>query len=117
MEIKQKYFTKLNLKIGKIKAVKKHPKINDYILLIDIGATGADKQIVANLSGKMENLIGKRVIFLQNTEPVVVKGIESIGLLLTASKNGKPVLIEPPKGVCIGARVTGLNHQEIGFKE
>lgn len=119
MEITAKDFEKINLKVAKIKAVKKHPQTDDYVLLIDIGAVGADKQLVANLkkSYKMEELVGKQVVYVQNTEPIVVNGIESIGLLLTTSKNGKPVLLCPEKKVTIGAKVVGLDNKEVGFKE
>ena len=118
MEVNQDEFKKFNLKVAKIKAVKKHPKSDDYVLLIDIGRTGADKQLVANLKNyKMDDLIGRRVLFLQNTEPIVVKGIESSGLLLTVSKSGRMLLLEPPKGTCLGARISGLNNKEISFKE
>jgi len=119
MEITPNYFEKINLKVAKIKAVKKHPQTGDYVLLIDIGAVGADKQLVADLkkSYKMEELVGKQIIYAQNTEPIVVEGIESIGLLLVTSKNSKPVLLCPEKKVTLGAKVVGLNNKEVGFKE
>lgn len=119
MEITFEDFKKINLKIAKIKAVKKHPHTDDYVLLIDIGSTGEDKQLVANLkkSYKMEELVGKQVVYLQNTKPAVVDGIESIGLLLISSKNGKPVLLCPEKKVTIGAKVVGLSKKEVGFEE
>ncbi|MBU0470254.1 MAG: hypothetical protein KKA62_05840 [Nanoarchaeota archaeon] len=118
MEIKLKDFEKLNLKVGSIKAVKKHPQTKDYIILVDIGKTGADKQVVVDLKGSysMAELIGKKVVLVQNTEISVVKGIESQGLLLAASKNGRSILIEPPK-TCVGAKVVGLSNKEFSFKE
>ena len=119
MEISFEDFSKLNLKIAKIKAVKKHPHTDNYVLLMDIGSTGEDKQLVANLkkSYKMEELVGKHVVYLQNTTPRVDDGIESIGLLLVSSKNGKPVLLCPDKKVTIGAKVVGMNSKEVEFKE
>ncbi|MBU1876404.1 MAG: hypothetical protein ABH824_06625 [Nanoarchaeota archaeon] len=118
-EVKYQNFEKFNLKVGKIKAVKQHPKTDDYILLIDISSTGADKQLVANLkkSYSMEKLIGKEVVLLQNTEIKVIKGIESQGLLLVTYKDGKPILLQPEKSSCVGARVSGLNNAEVSYVE
>ena len=113
MEIKLKDFKRLNFKVGKIKAVKKHPKTDDFIFLVDIGKTGADKQVVTNLKGySMASLMGKKVIYLENTEIKVVKGVESLGLLMCASVGRKNVLLEAPARACIGAKVVGLNDKE-----
>ncbi|MBW2963581.1 hypothetical protein KY306_02295 [Candidatus Woesearchaeota archaeon] len=105
-----KHFEKLNLRIGTIKAVKKHPKVDEYILLIDLGPVDQDAQIVADLKAtyKMKDLIGKQVIYLENFESTYIKGIESQGLLLVTQKNGKPVLIKPDKKVLTGVRVSGI---------
>jgi methionyl-tRNA synthetase len=117
MEITNADFEKINLRVGTIKAVKPHPKTKDYLLLID--TIGADKQLIANLkeSYTMDELIGKQVVFVQNTEPVVIGGLESIGLLLVTRKDGKPVLITPEKEVTEGVPVVGLNNAEIRYHE
>jgi len=105
-----KHFEKLNLRVGKIKAVKQHPEIDEYILLIDLGPVDQDAQIVADLKAayKMKDLIGKQVIYLENYESTYVKGIESQGLLLVTQKNGKPILIKPDRKVLTGVRVGGI---------
>lgn len=116
-EIRNEDFEMLNVRVGLIKAVKPHPKTKDYILLID--TLGADKQLIANLrkSYTMDSLLGKQVVFVQNTEPVVIEGIESIGLLLVTKKEGRPVLIIPEMEVTTGVGVVGLNHKEIRYEE
>src|SRR3989344_1315536 len=100
-EITKKDFEKLNLRVGKIKAVKPHPKTKDYVLLISLGPAGTEKQLVADLKEgyTKEELVGKQVLFVQNMEPITVKGVESIGLLLVTHKNEKPVLVQPDKKV------------------
>lgn len=117
MEIKNDYFEKLNLRVGKIKAVQPHPKTKDYILLVDIGRISADKQVVADLadSYSMTDLIGKSVILVTNTEPVEVDGIESIGLLLVSHFNGKKFLIEPDEKIIPGIEVCGFNNVEFSY--
>ena len=115
MEINNKDFQKLNIRVGIIKGVQKHPKTKDFILLID--TIGADKQLVADLKGSysMKSLIGKQVVFVQNTEPLIVNGIESIGLLLVTHLKGKKVLVVPEKKVQSGIDVSGLNNKEVRF--
>ena len=118
-EVKASDLEKLNLKVGVIKSAKPHPKTSDYILLVDISSTGADKQIVVDLkeSYSMDELLGKKVICIDNAEPVVVEGIESIGWLLVTYKEGKPVLLQPPEDICTGAKVCGLSNVEVEYHE
>jgi len=108
-------FEKLNIRIGKIKAVEPHPKIKDYILLIDLGPVERDMQIVANLneSYRMDELIGKQVLFIENLKPTVIEGVESQGLLLITHKEGKPVLLQPEKEVLTGVKVYGIKDKEL----
>lgn len=105
-----KHFERLNLRIGTIKAVKKHPKVDEYILLIDLGPVDQDAQIVADLKAtyKMKDLLGKQVVYLENFESTQIQGIESQGLLLITQKNDKPVLLKPDRKVLTGVRVSGI---------
>lgn len=115
--ITYKDFEKLNIRIGKIKAVEPHPKLQDYILLIDLGPVESDMQIVADLkeSYPMDELLGKQVIFIENFKPKVIGGIESQGLLLITHKEGKPVLLQPEKEVLTGVKVYGMSDTELAY--
>ena len=119
--IDAKQYEQLNLRIGQIKAVQKHPKLEDYILLIDLGPVERDMQIVADLKDgyTMEQLQGKQVIFLENFEPTEIEGVESQGLLLITHKEGKPVLLTPEQPVQAGVKVAGIQDTErcYHFKE
>lgn len=108
-------FEKLNIRVGKIKAVEPHPEIQDYIILIDLGPVERDMQIVTNLkeSYRMDELIGKQIIFIENIEPQTIEGIESQGLLLITHKEGKPVLLQPDKEVLTGVKVYGIQDTEL----
>lgn len=114
MDISKNDFEKLNLRIGKIKAVQKHPKTDDYLLLVDLGPAHHDQQVIADLneSYTMDELVGKEVVLVQNIEPEIIEGIESYGFLLIAHKDGKPVLIQPEKEVLVGVRVSGISDTE-----
>ena len=108
-------FEKLNIRVGKIKAAQSHPKLPEYLLLIDLGPAERDMQIVADLkeSYRMDELTGKQVLFVENFRPTVIGGIESQGLLLITHKEGKPVLVQPDKEVLTGVRVYGMNDTEL----
>ncbi len=113
--INYKDFEKLNIRVGKIKAAEPHPKLQDYVLLIDLGPAERDMQIVADLkeSYAMDKLVGKQVVFVENFKPKVIGGIESQGLLLVTHKEGKPVLFQPEKEVETGVRVYGMRDTEL----
>lgn len=110
-------FEKLNIRVGKIKAIEPHPKLRDYILLIDLGPVERDMQIVADLkeSYRMDELIGKQILFIENFEPQDIEGVESQGLLLITHKEGKPVLLQPEKEVLTGVKVYGIKDTELTY--
>lgn len=112
--IDRKDFEKLNIRVGKIKAVEPHPDSKEYLLLIDLGPAERDMQIVADLriSYTMEELLGKQVLFIENFKPCLVGSVESQGLLLVTHKEGKPVLLSPEKEVLTGVKVYGLTSSE-----
>ncbi len=113
--ISQKDFEKLNIRVGKIKAIEPHPKLKDYILLIDLGPAERDMQIVTDLteSYQMAELVGKQVLFIENIEPLAIGGVESQGLLLITHREGKPILLQPEKEVLTGVKVYGIRNTEL----
>ena len=107
-EISFDEFKKIDLRVGKVKAVKDHPNADKlYILLIDMGPLEHDFQIVSGLRNyyKKEELINKQVIIVRNLKPSVIRGIESQGMLLAAKYKDRVVLIKPGKKIEVGAKV------------
>jgi len=99
-------FSKLDLKIAKIKKVEDHPNANKLVVLtIDVGEE--EKQIVAGIRKDYTNeeLKGKEIVIVNNLEPVTLRGVESNGMLLAASDGDKVVLLQPDKEVTPGAGV------------
>ncbi len=87
-------FARTDLRIGKILDVKKHEKA-DKLLIIQVDAGGAKRQIVAGLAKayQPDDLIGKRVVVVCNLKPVKLRGEISQGMLLAATgKDGVYVL-------------------------
>ncbi len=79
-------FAKLDLRVGEIKSVEAHPNADKlYVMKVDLGE-GEDRTIVAGLRKyySVEELVGKKAIFVANLEPAVLRGVESNGMILAA---------------------------------
>lgn len=101
-------FKKMDMHVGKIIKVEPHPNADKlYVLLVDLGHYGEDRQVVAGLRQhyKMEELLGRNVIMIVNLQPAVIRGIESNGMLLAASNKDKVCLLQPDKDIVLGAKV------------
>ena len=102
-------FERLDLRIGRIKDAARIEGSKKLIKLeVDIGDEhGHNRQLVAGIADeyKPEELIGKLVPVLVNLEPKKLMGVESQGMLLAVSVDGKPVLLHPDKDVPPGSKV------------
>lgn len=99
-------FTKLEIKIGTIKAADKIQGADKLIRLeLDLGAE--TRQVVAGMAPYYtpEQLVGKQTPVLVNLEPRKVRGVESQGMILAADVEGKPVLLTPDSYVPTGSTV------------
>ncbi|MCK7470883.1 MAG: hypothetical protein MZU95_08925 [Desulfomicrobium escambiense] len=84
-------FAKLvDLRAAKIVKIERHPKADKlYIETLDDGS-GAERIIVSGLVPfyKEEELLGKTIVLVNNLKPAKLRGTESRGMLLAASKDG-----------------------------
>ena len=113
--IKERDFEKIDLRAATIKAVKRHPKTKDYVLLLDmLPIERPDVQVIANLKDgyTMKELLGKQVCVVRNIANRTIRGIECQGCILVAYENNKPVLIRPAKKVKNGVKLIGLTNVE-----
>src|SRR3989344_6632677 len=102
-------FAKLDLRVGKILFVEDHPKADKlYVLTVDLGEP-TNRTIVAGLKPfyTKEELKNKQAIFVANLEPVILRGIESNGMILAASTENKSeiVFIKPEKEIKPGSKI------------
>lgn len=100
-------FKKMDIRVGEIKSAELHPNA-DKLLILKVDVGDEIKQIVAGIKAAYEvsELVGKKVIVLNNLEPALLRGEESRGMLLAASEEGGlPVLLSPEKNVLAGSRV------------
>ncbi len=100
-------FEKLDLKVGKILEVKDHPNADKlYVLTVDLGEE-SQRTIVAGLKPyyKKEYLLNKKAIFVANLQPVILRGIESNGMILAADNKKKVIFLKPEKDIEIGSKI------------
>jgi methionyl-tRNA synthetase len=97
-------FMKVELRTGKILEAEKVKKSKKLIQLkVDIGTE--TRQVLAGIaeSYEPEDLVGRTVIIVANLKPAKLMGIESQGMVLAASKDGKILLAgfdeEPGQGI------------------
>ncbi|MCC8189633.1 MAG: methionine--tRNA ligase subunit beta [Planctomycetes bacterium] len=78
-------FTKIRLTVAEIVAAEAHPKA-DKLLKIQIRLGDREKQICAGIRAyyQPEQLVGRRIVVVDNLEPRTLRGEVSNGMLLAA---------------------------------
>ncbi len=90
-------FEKLDMTVGKIISVEKHPNADKlFIEKVDLG--NEQRTIVSGLAKHYapNELIGKNIILVSNLKPAELRGVKSFGMLLAAEKNGQLKILEAP---------------------
>src|SRR5947199_10063286 len=99
-------FFQAELKVATILAAEPVPKSNKLLkLAVDVGE-GSPRTLVAGiaLAYEPEDLVGRQVVVVANLQPAKLMGVESNGMVLAASLDGKPVLLHPEVQVPHGTR-------------
>ncbi|KAA0710537.1 Tyrosine--tRNA ligase, cytoplasmic [Triplophysa tibetana] len=102
--------SRLDIRVGKIISVEKHPAADSlYLEKIDVGEE-QPRTVVSGLVAyiSQEELQDRHVVLLCNLKPQKMRGIESQAMLLCASIEGEPRKVEPldpPEGSAPGDRV------------
>ncbi|MBR3167939.1 MAG: methionine--tRNA ligase [Erysipelotrichaceae bacterium] len=89
-EIVYEDFSKLELRVGTVLSCEAHPKA-DKLLVFKLDFGGEERIIVSGLAKfyKPEELIGQNVCAVLNLAPRKLRGIESQGMILTASRTNE----------------------------
>ncbi|TVU14947.1 hypothetical protein EJB05_38444 [Eragrostis curvula] len=101
---------KLDIRVGLIKKVEKHPDADSlYVEEIDVGEE-APRTVVSGLVKfiPLEEMQNRKVCVLCNLKPVAMRGIKSHAMVLAASNEDhtKVELVEPPESAAVGERVS-----------
>jgi methionyl-tRNA synthetase len=99
-------FSKLDIRVAEIvgvESVKGADKL--YKLQIDVG--GTTKQIVAGIAKQYstEELLGKKIVVVDNLEPAVIRGEKSEGMLLAAVDSDDISILTPDRGTAPGSKI------------
>jgi len=99
-------FRKLDLRIAEIKEVNEHPNA-DKLLILSLDLGEKQKQVVAGIRNfySKDELIGKQVVVIDNLDPVVLRGVESQGMILAGSDENTLAILNPEKKLKLGSIV------------
>jgi methionine--tRNA ligase beta chain len=99
-------FRKIVLKVATITAAEAHPNA-DKLMVLQIDLGGEQRQICAGIRNSYtpEELVGKQIVVVTNLETAKLRGLESQGMLLAASDEGRVIIMTPEKSVQAGAQV------------
>jgi methionyl-tRNA synthetase len=105
-EIPYADFARLDLRVAKIVSAREHPNA-EKLLLLTIQVGDVQKQIVAGIRGHYtpEQLTGRQIVVVNNLQPAMIRGEESMGMLLAATDNGQVVLLRPDRDCEPGAGI------------
>ncbi len=99
-------FAKVELRVAQIKEAEKVPGSKKLIRMqVDLGTE--TRQIVAGIAESYapEALVGKKVALVANLKPAKLMGVESNGMVLAASVDGKAVLTTFDADVAPGTKI------------
>ena len=99
-------FFQTELRVATITAAEPIPNSNKLLKMsVDLGSES--RVLVAGIAKEYpsEELLGRQVIVVSNLQPAKLMGVESQGMVLAASVDGRPVLLQVGEEVPNGTAV------------
>lgn len=106
-EIQYDDFAKLDIRIGTVVAAEPIEGADKLIkCTVDLGQLG-ERTIVSGIKEwkSPEELVGKKLPYLVNLAPRMLRGVESQGMLLAASDERGVVLLLPERDITAGSKL------------
>ncbi|MBU4438994.1 MAG: methionine--tRNA ligase [Acetobacterium sp.] len=99
-------FAKVQLRVAEVVACEPHPDA-DRLLVLQLMVGQEKRQVVSGIAKYYapEDLVGKTVILVANLKPVNLRGLESNGMILAATK-GKKLSLVTVDGIPSGGKVS-----------
>ena len=99
-------FKKLEFRIAQIIEVSEHPNA-DKLLILKVDLGDRQKQVVAGIKNfySKEELVGRQVVLIDNLDPVILRGVETQGMILAGSDENTLAVIGPDKKLRLGSVV------------
>ena len=99
-------FFQSQIRVATVTAAEPIPNSNKLLkLTVDLG--DESRVLVAGIARDYTpaELLGRQVVMVANLQPARLMGVESQGMVLAASVDGKPVLLQPDQEVPNGTSV------------
>jgi len=99
-------FFETDLRVATVTAAEAIPK-SSKLLKVTVDVGGESRTVVAGIAKEYapEDLIGRQVVVVANLQPAKLMGVESQGMILAASVDGRPILVQPSAAVPSGTQV------------
>ncbi|WP_077369415.1 methionine--tRNA ligase [Anaerosalibacter sp. Marseille-P3206] len=100
-------FDKIKLKVAEVVSVEDHPNA-DKLLVLKLKLGDEIRQVVSGIKKyyNREELLGKKVVVVTNLKPIKLRGVESHGMVLAASCDGKLTLVSTLEDIASGAQIS-----------
>ncbi|MFH2056425.1 MAG: methionine--tRNA ligase [bacterium] len=100
------HFAQVKLAVAEVLECERVPKA-DKLLKLQISLGSEKRQIVAGIAQhyEPETLVGKKIIVVANLQPAKIRGLDSHGMLLAASKGEQLTLVTVDKDIPAGATI------------
>ena len=100
-------FDKIKLKVAEVVSVEDHPNA-DKLLVLKLKLGDETRQVVSGIKKyyNKEELVGKKVVVVTNLKPIKLRGVESHGMVLAASCDGKLTLVSTLEDISSGAQIS-----------
>lgn len=100
-------FDKIKLKVAEVLSVEDHPNA-DKLLVLKLKLGDETRQVVSGIKKyyNKEELVGKKVVVVTNLKPIKLRGVESHGMVLAASCDGKLTLVSTLEDISSGAQIS-----------
>lgn len=103
-------WSKLDIRVAKVEKIEDIPGADKlYKLSLDVGELGK-RTICAGLKPfyPKDKILGRKIIYLSNLKPRMMKGIESQGMLLaaTSDNHSKVSILMPSEDIEVGSRIS-----------
>jgi methionyl-tRNA synthetase len=99
-------FARIELRVAEVLAAERLPKSRKLLkLTVSLGAE--QRTVVAGVAEQYEpsDLVGKKIVVVANLQPATLMGVESRGMLLAGSADGKLAVLTLDRDLPAGARV------------
>ena len=99
-------FARVDLRVAQIVAAEAIPGAKK-LLKLQVSLGNETRQIVAGIAEAYapEALVGRKIVLVANLKPAMLRGVESNGMLLAASLEGRPVLCGFDADVAPGTKI------------